>query len=141
MNTQQENADALVEAFEMFDSWEDRYRFLIDLGRKLPAYPDEARVEENLVRGCQSQVWMIAQPKENAVDFVADSDSTLVKGLIAILRKVYANQPPREVLNFDVDAFLERLGLNSNLSMSRRNGLSGMIKKVRSLAEQQVANA
>jgi cysteine desulfuration protein SufE len=137
MNTQQENADALVEAFEMFDSWEDRYRFLIDLGRKLPAYPDEARTEENLVRGCQSQVWMIAQPKENAVDFVADSDSTLVKGLIAILRKVYANQPAGDVLKFDIDAFLERLGLNSNLSMSRRNGLNGMIKKVKSLAQEQ----
>ena len=139
MNTQQENAESLVEAFEMFDSWEDRYRFLIDLGRKLPAYPAEARTEENLVRGCQSQVWLLATPKDSAIDFVADSDSTLVKGLIAILRKVYANQPPRDVLNFDVDAFLERLGLNSNLSMSRRNGLSGMIKRVRSLAEQQAA--
>ncbi len=139
MNTQQENADALVEAFETFDNWEDRYRFLIDLGRKLPAYPDEARTEENLVRGCQSQVWLLATPKDSAVDFVADSDSTLVKGLIAILRKVYANQPPRDVLSFDVDAFLERLGLNSNLSMSRRNGLSGMIKRVRSIAAEQVA--
>lgn len=139
MNTQQENADALVEAFETFDSWEDRYRFLIDLGKKLPPYPGEARTEDNLVRGCQSQVWMIAQPKDDAVDFVADSDSTLVRGLIAILRKVYANQPPREVLDFDIDAFLERLGLNSNLSMSRRNGLNGMIKRVKSLAAEQVA--
>ncbi len=139
MSTQQENADALVEAFEMFDSWEDRYRFLIDLGRKLPPLPDEARTEANRVHGCQSQVWLVAQAKDDdTITFIADSDSTLVKGLIAVLRKVYEGQSARDVLGFDIEAFLERLGLNQHLSMSRRNGLFGMVKKIKTIAAQQV---
>ena len=121
----------------MFDSWEDRYRFLIDLGRKLPPLPDDARTEENRVHGCQSQVWLVAEAKEDdTITFVADSDSTLVKGLIAVLRKMYSGQKARDVLNFDIEAFLERLGLNQHLSMSRRNGLFGMVKKIKEVAAQ-----
>jgi sulfur transfer protein SufE len=138
MFTQQENADALVEAFEMFDSWEDRYRFLIDLGRKLPALPDDARTEENRVHGCQSQVWLVAEAKDDdTITFVADSDSTLVKGLIAVLRKMYSGQKARDVLSFDIEGLLERLGLNQHLSMSRRNGLFGMVKKIKTIAARQ----
>lgn len=138
MSTQQETADTLVEAFETFDSWEDRYRFLIDLGRKLPVLPDDARVEENRVHGCQSQVWLLATPQENGeITFVADSDSTLVKGLIAILRKVFSGQNARDILGFDIEAFLERLGLNQHLSLSRRNGLFGMVQKIKEIATRE----
>ncbi len=126
----------------MFDSWEDRYRFLIDLGRKLPPLPDDARTEENRVHGCQSQVWLVADAKDDdTITFVADSDSTLVKGLIAVLRKMYSGQKARDVLSFDIEAFLERLGLNQHLSMSRRNGLFGMVKKIKTIAAQQVQHA
>lgn len=125
----------------MFDSWEDRYRFLIDLGRKLPLLPDDARTEENRVHGCQSQVWLVADAQDDTITFIADSDSTLVKGLIAVLRKMYSGQKGRDVLSFDIEAFLERLGLNQHLSMSRRNGLFGMVKKIKTIAAQQVQHA
>lgn len=141
MSTQHEAAESLVEAFGMFDAWEDRYRFLIDLGRKLPPLPDAARIEENRVHGCQSQVWLVANTEkfgdETKIEFVADSDSTLVKGLIAILRKVYSGQSPRAVLGFDIEALLARLGLDQHLSLNRRNGLYGMIQRIKTLAAQQ----
>ncbi len=139
--TQQENAQELVEAFEMFDNWEDRYRFLIDLGKKLPPLPEGARVEENLVHGCQSSVWMIAEPKREAdetrIDFLADSDSTIVRGLIAILRNIYSGQTPRDILQFDIDALLRRIELDQHLSLGRRNGLAGMVNRVKTLAAQE----
>ena len=136
--TQQEHAQELVDAFEMFDSWEDRYRFLIDLGRDLPPLPDEAKTEENRVHGCQSNVWILPDVKrENEaprIDFLADSDSTIVRGLIAILRSVYANQTPRDVLAFDIEELLRRLELDQHLSLGRRNGLEGMVTRVKQLA-------
>jgi cysteine desulfuration protein SufE len=140
-NTQTERADELVEAFEMFDNWEDRYRFLIDLGKKLPPLPENAKTEENLVQGCQSNVWMIAEPKREAdetrIDFIADSDSTIVRGLIAILRNVYSGETPRDILQFDIDALLRRIELDQHLSLGRRNGLAGMVNRVKTLAAQE----
>ena len=135
--TQNERASELTEAFEMFDAWEDRYRFLIDMGRDLPAFPTEAKTEANLVHGCQSQVWMIAQPKDDdKIEFTADSDSTIVKGLIAILRSVYSGYTPREIIQFDVEGLLRNLGLDQHLSMGRRNGLAGMVTRIKTLATQ-----
>jgi sulfur transfer protein SufE len=139
--TQHEHAEELVEAFGMFDSWEDRYRFLIDMGKELPPLPPEAKTEENRVHGCQSNVWMIPNSQREAeqsrIDFLADSDSTIVRGLIAILRSVYANQTPRDVLSFDIEALLRRLELDQHLSLGRRNGLEGMVTRVKQLAVEQ----
>ena len=142
--TQQERAAELTEAFEMFDAWEDRYRFLIDLGRELPAFPAEQKTEANIVHGCQSQVWMIAESRadereDERIEFLADSDSTIVKGLIAILRAVYSGYTPREILQFDVNGLLQSLGLDQHLSMGRRNGLAGMVTRVKTLATQMAA--
>lgn len=135
--TQAERAAELVEAFEMFDAWEDRYRFLIDMGRDLPPFPPDQKTEANLVHGCQSQVWMIADaPDGQTINFLADSDSTIVKGLIAILRAVYSGYTPREILHFDVNGLLEQLELDQHLSMGRRNGLAGMVTRVKTLATQ-----
>ena len=135
--TQNERASELTEAFEMFDAWEDRYRFLIEMGRDLPAFPADEKNEANLVHGCQSQVWMIAQAKgDDRIEFLADSDSTIVKGLIAILRSVYSGYTPREILHFDVNGLLQQLGLDQHLSMGRRNGLAGMVTRVKTLATQ-----
>ena len=135
--TQTERAAELVEAFEMFDAWEDRYRFLIDMGRDLPAFPPSEKTEENIVTGCQSQVWMVADSKDNQhIEFLADSDSTIVKGLIAILRSVYSGYTPREIIDFDVNGLLEKLGLDQHLSMGRRNGLAGMVTRIKTLATQ-----
>jgi cysteine desulfuration protein SufE len=138
--TQQEKAEEIVDAFEMFDNWEDRYRFLIDLGKKLTPLPEGAKNEENRVHGCQSNVWMIAEPSqedsETKIEFIADSDSTIVRGLIAILHNVYSGETPRDILNFDIDGLMTRLGLDQHLSLGRRNGLAGMVTKVKTLATQ-----
>ena len=136
--TQAERAAELVEAFEMFEAWEDRYRFLIDMGRELPPFPSDQKTESNIVHGCQSQVWMIADSSDGGdkIEFLADSDSTIVKGLIAILRAVYSGYSPREILGFDVNGLLQQLGLDQHLSMGRRNGLAGMVTRVKTLATQ-----
>ena len=144
--TQEESATQLVDAFEMFDGWEERYPFLIDLGRKLPPLDAHEKVEANRVHGCQSNVWLVAQSKpaasgEEVIEFVADSDSSIVKGLIAILRRIYSGRTAREILSFDTEAFLARLGLDSHLSISRRNGLNGMVARIKSLAAQNTAEA
>jgi cysteine desulfuration protein SufE len=140
MSTLQKEASDLIESFEMFDEWEDRYRFLIDLGKELPPFPDEERTDENKVHGCQSNVWMIASPHETggqtSIDFLADSDAHIVRGLIAILMKLYSGRTANEIMNFDVDGFFRQLGLDQHLSMGRRNGLSGMVARIRNLATQ-----
>lgn len=136
--TQEERAEDLAETFEMFDSWEDRYSFLIDLGRQLPPMNEANKTDESRVQGCQSQVWMVAkaQPAQSQplIEFEADSDSAIVKGLIAILHRVYSGQPVEKILSFDIQKFLERLDLEQHLSMNRRNGLFSMIQRIKTLA-------
>ncbi len=135
---QQQQADDLIDAFEMFDDWEDKYGFLIDLGRKLPALPEAEKTEENRILGCQSRVWVVAEKQTSAdgdvIAFVADSDSDIVKGLIAILRRVYYGQSADRILQFDIEGLLHRLELDQHLSMNRRNGLYEMIQRINRLA-------
>ncbi len=142
--TQQENAEELVEAFEMFDDWEDRYRFLIDAAKGLPPLPAEAKTEENRVHGCQSNVWMIADSKlqdgETRVEFLADSDSVFTRGMVALVHKLYSGQTPSDILSFDIEGLLQKLELDQHLSMGRRNGLDGMVKRVKSIARQSQAS-
>jgi len=136
--TPQENADELVEAFAMFDSWEDRYRFLIDLGRKLEPLTEGEKSEANRIKGCQSNVWIVSQIEaedaQKRLRFRADSDSTIVRGLIALLHNVYDSQTPRAVLDFDIDGFVQRVGLDQHLSIGRRNGMAGMIARLKNEA-------
>ena len=142
-NSQEEQAEQLVEAFELFDDWDDKYSFLIDLGRKLPPLDEAAKTEENRIQGCQSMVWIVTQAhtKDGQIllDFRADSDSAIVKGLIAILRKVYAEQPPEKILAFDIEGLLERLELSRHLSLNRRNGLLGMVQRIKQDAVRMAA--
>jgi sulfur transfer protein SufE len=140
MSTLQASAAELIETFNFFDEWEDRYRFLIDLGKELPPFPDEARTDENKVHGCQSNVWMIANAHpengETRIDFLADSDAHIVRGLIAVLHRVYSGRSAVEILEFDAQTMFRQLGLDQHLSMSRRNGLSGMVARIQTLATQ-----
>ena len=140
MSTQQEQAEELVETFQMFDEWEDRYRFLIDLGDELPHFPEAARTDANKVQGCQSNVWMIAEAQEKngqaQINFLADSDAHIVRGLIAILRRIYSGRSADEILNYDIDGLLKQLELDQHLSTGRRNGLSGMVARIKNLAAQ-----
>lgn len=131
-------ADELLADFELFDNWNDRYQYIIDLGAKLPAFPESERIEENRVHGCQSTVYLSARKRQgtlNTLDFVADSDADIVRGLIAILHRLFSGQAARDILAFDINHFLSQLGLDKNLALTRRNGLASMISRIRKLAE------
>ncbi len=127
--------DELVENFGLLDDWDDRYRYLIDLGRKLPPMPDELKVDAHKVRGCMSQVWLVpGRTDDGRFAFAADSDAHIVKGLIAVLGILYSGKPAAEVTTGDPEAAFRRLGLDQHLSPSRRNGLVAMIDKIRMYA-------
>src|SRR5262249_56573330 len=132
-----EAGEELVETFELFDSWPERYQYLLDIGKKLPPMPEELKTEENRVRGCQSTVFMSARRKpqtEDVLEFLADSDADLVRGLIALLQRVFSGQPAAEVAAFDVETFFHKLGLDQHLTLRRRNGLTAMAQPVRGVA-------
>jgi cysteine desulfuration protein SufE len=135
--------EQLNENFALFDDWEDRYRYLIDLGRKLPPLPDELKTEVQKVRGCMSQVWMVpghpvgaaGQPDLGKFAFAADSDAHIVKGLIAVLGVLFSGKTPAEIAAIDTDAAFRTLGLDQHISPSRRNGLVSMVEKIKGYAK------
>jgi cysteine desulfurase / selenocysteine lyase len=132
-----EAAGELVEVFDLFDDWADRYRYLIELGEKLPPMHPALKTEANRVRGCQSTVFMHARKRPgtaDVVEFLADSDADLVRGELALLQRVYSGQSASAILAFDVQGFFARLGLDQHLTMGRRNGLAEMVKRIRSFA-------
>ena len=120
----------IVDEFGFFDDWTGRYQYLIDLGRKLPPLADEDRTDANKVDGCQSQVWMHARVDDGRVLFEGDSDALLVRGLVALLLRVYSDATPEEILSTPPD-FVKEVGLESKLSPSRANGLFSMIKQMK----------
>jgi cysteine desulfuration protein SufE len=123
----------LVEEFALFDNWIDRYQYIIDLGRQLPPFPPEAKVEERKIQGCQSQVWLITQARDGRLDFQAVSDSAIVSGLIAILMRLYSGRPAAEILAAR-PGFVHALGLDQHLSPTRSNGLTAMLTAIRQAA-------
>jgi cysteine desulfurase / selenocysteine lyase len=130
-------ADELIELFDFLEDWDQRYAAIIEMGEKLPAMPAEYKTEATRVRGCQSTVhlWGRRRPDSaDTIEFLADSDADIVKGLIALLQRVYSGQRAADVLAFDVEGLLRRLGLDKYLTTGRRNGLAGMIQRIRSLA-------
>lgn len=126
----------LKETFSFFDSWEDKYRFVIELGRDLEPLADTDKVEANLVRGCQSQVWLVARYDEaaNKLSLTIDSDAHIVRGLIAIVLAAYNDRSPAEILAFDIEALFDELQLLAHLSPTRGNGLRAMVARIRSTA-------
>jgi cysteine desulfurase / selenocysteine lyase len=132
-----EVADDVAETFDLLDEWTDRYQYLIDLGNKLPPMPEELKTEPNRVRGCQSTVFLDARVKPgtaDVVEFLADSDADIVRGLLALLQRLFSGQRAAQIMAFDVQGFFRRLGLDKNLSMGRRNGLGEMVQRVRCFA-------
>jgi len=121
--------------FAVLDDWEDRYRYLIELGRELPPLPDELRTDANKVRGCASQVWLATEIRSEGgnpvLHFLADSDAHIVRGLIAILSAIYNDRPVDEVLTIEADPIFEKLGLKEHLTPQRSNGLASMVARVR----------
>ncbi len=125
-----EAQEELIEEFELFDNWLDRYQYLIDLGRKLPEFPEDQKVEANRLHGCQSQVWLTAELRDAQLKFQAISDSAIVSGLIAILMRVYSGRAPADIIATEPD-FIAAIGLHEHLSPTRSNGLRAMIDAIK----------
>ena len=129
----------VVETFELIEDWEERYRFLIDLGRKLPALPEAAYTDANKVRGCTSQVWMTADLTDTIprrMVLTGDSDAHIVKGRIAVLLLIFSGRTPREILDTDARAILDKLELAQHLSPMRANGLFSMVQRIGEMAQE-----
>lgn len=127
-----ESLQETVENFALFDDWEERYRYLIDLGRSLPKMEDELKTEENLVKGCTSRVWMHVEIKDGMFTFTADSDAHIVRGLVALLHGAYDNTPIADLAKIDIEAAFEEIGLSQNLSPNRRSGFFSMVERIKS---------
>ncbi len=136
----EETIQDFKDAFLFLEEWTDRYGYLIDLGRKLPEFPEELKVDENLMPGCQSQVWFISYMEGDRLRFKAISDAMIVSGLIALILAVYDNHTPKEILQTNSD-FLDDLGLSKHLSPSRSNGLHSMVKHVMAAAKRHSEQA
>ena len=128
--------DVLAEEFASLDDWEERYRYIIDLGKELEPLSDDEHDDANKVRGCASQVWLVTEPgPAGALHFRGDSDAHIVRGLIAILLRLYTDRRPEEILGFDAQAAYDRLGLGGALTAQRSNGLFSMVQRIRRDAE------
>jgi cysteine desulfuration protein SufE len=139
-NEVQAAQEELIEEFQFFDDWMDRYQYLIDMGRRLPEFPEEHRIDANKIRGCQSQVWFVAERNNGRLEFQAISDAAIVSGLIALLLRIYSGRRPQEILETPPD-FIDALGLQQHLSPTRSNGLASMLKAIRNFAAEALEAA
>lgn len=132
--------DEIIEEFDLFDNWDDKYSYIIECGKKLASLPDELKTEDRLVRGCQSQVWLNAKEENGVIVFQADSDAIIVKGLISLLIRVLSNQSAEDIVKNEL-YFMDKIGMQSHLSMTRSNGLASMLKtmKLKALLFQEAA--
>ena len=120
----------IVEEFDMFEDWMEKYEYLIELGKTLPMIDDELKIEENLIKGCQSRVWLHAQHNNGIITYTADSDAIITKGIVAILIRVLSNQQAEEIAKANL-VFIDEIGLKEQLSQTRANGLVSMIKEMK----------
>lgn len=125
-----EAQDELIEDFELFDDWDSKYEYIIDLGKQFPALPEQYKTEENIIRGCQSRVWLNAYMDGDLLKFEADSDAIITRGLIGMLVKVLSGHTPEEIASANL-YFMERVGLHQHLAQTRSNGLASMLKQMR----------
>lgn len=131
--TIEETEKEIVEEFSLFDSWDDKYEYIIDLGKKLQPLEEEHKKDENRVRGCQSTVWLVADYKDGKIIYKADSDALIVKGLISMLIRVLSGHKPDEIVNSKL-AFINEIGMTSHLAQTRSNGLLAMVKQMKNYA-------
>jgi cysteine desulfuration protein SufE len=125
--------DEIIDEFSMFDEWDERYQYVIDLGKTLPLIDEKYKTEDNIIKGCQSKVWLHGEEQDGNIVFTADSDAILTKGLIAIMIRVFSNQKPEAILEANTD-FIDAIGLKEHLSPTRANGLVSMIKQIKMYA-------
>jgi cysteine desulfuration protein SufE len=125
--------DELVEEFGLFDSWDDKYEYIIDMGKKLAPLEDEHKLDDNKVRGCQSTVWLVSEYKDGIIRFKADSDAIITKGLVSMLIRVLSNHTPDEIIEADL-GFIQKIGMTTHLAQTRANGLLAMVKQMKNFA-------
>ncbi len=123
----------IVDEFSLFDDWESKYEYIIDLGKKLPPLEEEYKIDENKVRGCQSTVWLVADYRDGKVFYKAESDAVIVKGLISMLIRVLSGQTPEQIINAKLN-FIEQIGMTTHLAQTRSNGLLSMVKQMKNFA-------
>ena len=133
------SSDDIKDTLGFVDSWEERYKYIIDLGKDLPDLPAEKRTEDRLVRGCQSQVWIDEQLEGDRVQLAVDSDAFIVKGLLCIILAAFNNKTPQKILDFDIEAYFEELELMNHLSATRGNGLRAMVARIQDIARRAQA--
>jgi cysteine desulfuration protein SufE len=138
--------DEIIENFELLDEWDDRYRYVIELGRTLPPLPEADHIDSNKVQGCSSQVWLVTHVKPDGaagpvLTFEGDSDAHIVRGLVAILFALYSGKTAREIVGVDALAIFDRIGLRENLTPQRSNGLRSMVERIRTEAQAALAPA
>lgn len=129
----QETEEEIIDAFSLFDTWEEKYEYIIDIGKKLPALGDKYKVEENIIKGCQATVWLASDYNNGKVFFKADSNALIVKGLVSMLISVLSGHTPDEILNAKLD-FIREIGMMNHLAQTRSNGLLAMIKQIKNYA-------
>ena len=133
MSNIKEIQEEIVADFEMFDDWMQRYEYMIDLGKDLPLIDEKYKTDKNIIKGCQSKVWVHAQMEDDKLNFTADSDAIITKGIIAILIRAFSGQHPKDILDADTE-FIDKIGLKEHLSVTRANGLVSMIKQLKMYA-------
>ena len=129
-----ESIKEVVENFSLFDDWEDRYRYLIDIGRELPHMDDTLKTDASLVNGCTSRVWLVPHVKDSVLTFQADSDAHIVRGLVALLFAAYQGRKLSEISSIDIEKMFKEIGLDQHLSANRRSGFFSMVEKIQSFA-------
>jgi cysteine desulfuration protein SufE len=138
--TIKEIQEEIIDEFEMFEDWMERYEYLIELGKSLPMIDEQYKVDENIIKGCQSKVWLHSELSGDKIEYTADSDAILTKGLVALLLRVFTDQTPQDILAADT-AFIDEIGLKEHLSPTRANGLVSMLKQIKLYAIAQQANS
>ena len=133
MSTINQTQDELIEEFGLFENWADKYEYLIDLGKKLAPMPEEFKTEENVIKGCQSKVWLHAEKQGDQILFFADSEAIIVKGMISMLIRVLSNHTPAEIMQADL-YFIDQIGMSQHLAQTRSNGLVAMVKQMKNYA-------
>ena len=131
--TIKEIQEEIIDEFSMFDDWMERYEYIIELGKSLPIINEEYKVDENLIKGCQSKVWLFSELENDSVKYTADSDAILTKGIAALLLRVYSGQKPEDILTAETN-FIDEIGLKEHLSPTRANGLVSMVKQIKMYA-------
>ncbi|MCX7878673.1 MAG: SufE family protein [Ignavibacteria bacterium] len=133
MKSIEEAEREITEEFSCLNDWQDRYEYIIELGKKLSEFPEDKKTDDNKVKGCQSSVWLVTEQKDGKIYFLADSDSAIVKGLVAILIRVLSGRTPDEIIDSKLE-FIDKIGLRQHLAQTRANGLAAMIKQIKMYA-------